>query len=131
MKGLAIPKLRKVRITRKGWIRKLDKLVSEIVILRDKRCVVCGTLHKLTCGHLFSRIAYNTRWNLTNCHAQCLSCNFRHEHDAFPYMEWFRKKFGQAALNRLHRKYETISHFKDYDLEKEYKQLLKVKERIA
>lgn len=120
-----IKKLRKDRTTRKGWIRKLDKLVSQIVVAREPKCVTCGSTTSPTCGHLFSRIAYTTRWDLLNCHRQCLSCNFRHELDAFPYMEWFRKNYGQSALNRLHRKYGTISHFKDYDLKDMYEKLSK------
>ena len=36
-------------------------------------------------GHLFSRASYSTRWDGLNAHAQCQSCNFRHEFDPVPY----------------------------------------------
>src|SRR3990167_3126534 len=103
-----INKLIKDRTTRKGYVRRLDKVVSEIVQIRDARCVTCGSYNSPTAGHLFSRVAYSTRWDLGNVFRQCLSCNFRHEHDPYRFIEWYRKNYGVAMYNRLHRKYETI-----------------------
>ena len=104
------------KISRKGLVKKLDHIVSRIVIARDKQCVVCGSTYRLTCGHVFSRTAYSTRWDLTNCFAQCWSCNFKHTYDTYPYLNWYVKKFGQDALDELHVKYRTINKLKDYQL---------------
>jgi 5-methylcytosine-specific restriction endonuclease McrA len=123
-----IKKLFKKRITRKGLVRKLDKVVSEIVRDRDKRCVLCGTRNNLTAGHLFSRVAYSTRWDLNNVWCQCMGCNFRHEYDAYPFYEWYTKNHSKAAFNRLHRKYETPKKYKDHDLEELYKKLVKMRD---
>jgi hypothetical protein len=132
------------KITRKGLIRKLDKLVAETVIKRDGKCVVCGSNQKLTCGHLFSRVAYSTRWDLDNCYTQCLSCNFKHEYDPYPLIEYAKGqhdtitklvggefvhvgkyKSGDVWLAELHLKYVTPHKFKDFELE----HLLEVFER--
>lgn len=130
------PKTRK--ISRKGWVRKLDKLVSQIVIARDSRCIVCGTTKNLTCGHLFSRVAYSTRWDLDNVYAQCLSCNFRHESDPLPMFqaveaEYLRKtnwplkynlkERARNFINALHRKYVTPHKYKTFELEELYEGL--------
>lgn len=123
------------KITRKGVVRKLDKLVSEIVIKRDGRCIVCGSTKNLTCGHLFSRIAYSTRWELgknivgylwpSNCYAQCLSCNLRHEYDPYPMMSKVIGTYGQKLVDDLHREYVTPRKFKTYELVELYEKLSK------
>ena len=129
------------KTTRKGWVRKLDKLVGDIVKARDGKCIVCGTTKQLTCGHLFSRIAYSTRWDLDNCYAQCLSCNFRHESDPYPMTEAVKEKYWHKLFNEgnhigellesdvkdwiegLHFKYVTPRKFKDFELAELYETL--------
>lgn len=120
------------KITRKGIIRKLDKIVSQIVIARDGKCIVCGTTQSLTCGHLFSRVAYSTRWNLENCYAQCLSCNLKHEYDSFPMIEAVKEKWTKDHpklesatiwLANLHYEWNHPVKFKTYELEELYDQL--------
>jgi hypothetical protein len=125
-----VKELRKDRTTRKGWVRKLDEIVSEIVRLRDKKSVTSGETEKLTCSHLFSRVAYSTRWDLLNCHAQTLSENFRHEYDPYPYTQWFIKEYGQEAYDNLHRQYVTPVQFKTWQLKVLYEQLKTVKQSL-
>jgi 5-methylcytosine-specific restriction endonuclease McrA len=118
------------KLTRKGIVRKLDKLVSQIVIARDGKCIVCGTTQNLTCGHLFSRVAYSTRWDLDNCYAQCLSCNLRHEYDPYPMTQAVILKLfngGTTTLDILHYKYVTVHKFKTYELEELYEELKQLK----
>jgi len=118
-----------MKITRKGIVKKLDKIVSEFVIKRDKACVVCGSTVQLGCGHVFSRKAYNTRWMITpdgNCHCQCWSCNFRHVRDQYPYFEWYKGRFGQEKFDRLRRMFKTPVKLKTYELEELYERLKEV-----
>ncbi len=110
-------------ISRKGLIRKLDKLVSQIVITRDSRCVTCGSSFRLGCGHIFTRGAYSTRWDLENCWAQCWPCNYRHEFDPYPFINWFIKKYGQEKLDKLHTRYRTLRKWKDFELVELYEEL--------
>ena len=111
------------KISRKGWIKKLDKLVSEIVIKRDKHCIICGSTKQLGAGHLFSRRFYNGRWDLDNVFAQCWACNFKHTKDPYPYWNWYIKKFGLRKFNKLAEKVRQITHFKDHQLQEMYEKL--------
>ena len=108
------------KTSRKTLVRNLDKYLSLYIRQRDKYCVVCGTPNDLTNGHLFSRVAYSTRWDFEvggNCAAQCRSCNLKHEYDPYPYTEWYRNKFGQDKYDQLHRRYKTVRKFTNADLQ--------------
>lgn len=105
--------------SRKSLVKKLDVAVSLYIRNRDKACVVCGSTEKLSNGHVFSRVAYSTRWDTSedgNCHCQCWSCNFRHEHDAYPYNNWYIIKFGKDKWDELHLRYATPKKYKDFEL---------------
>lgn len=118
--------LRKVKKSSRGsLVRRLDSLVSKIVRERDKRCVVCGSIDNLQAGHLFTRTVYATRWDLINVNTQCAGCNFRHNGDAYPYIQWFTRRFGEEALEMLHQKHRTITKIKDYELEELLEELKK------
>lgn len=114
------------KITRKGLVRKLDAIVKQIVIARDGKCIVCGTTKNLTPGHLFSRVAYSTRWDLDNVYAQCLSCNFRHESDPYPMTNVLINIHGRGWLEDLHRKYVTPHKYTTPQLKELYETLKKV-----
>ena len=104
------------KISRKGLVKKLDKLVSQIVILRDKKCVVCNSTNRLGCGHLFTRRYYSTRWDLQNCHAQCWKCNFKHELDPYPFTDFYLTKFGKPSYDALHARHVLVSPVKTWQL---------------
>jgi len=127
---MTINELRKDRTTRKGWIRKLDKIVSEIVIMRDRKCICCGTDQKLTCGHLFSRVAYSTRWDLENCYAQCLSCNFRHEYDPYPMIQKVSEKHGVGFIDELHSEFVRAVPIKTFQLKTLYESMQVIKRAL-
>jgi 5-methylcytosine-specific restriction endonuclease McrA len=97
--------------SRKTLIRLLDAKVSQIVIARDGACVQCGSTDQLTCGHLFSRRLFATRWDLDNCHTQCWPCNFRHSHYPDYYVSWFLKEYGKAKYLKLAQKAHKIALF--------------------
>ena len=113
---------------RKQTVKKLDDIVSKIVRLRDKKCVICSTTERLTNGHLFSRVNYSTRWNLLNCHCQCMSCNMRHEYDWEPYRKWFVREYGVDEYDNLYHLHKQVVKYSTADLKEMYeemKQLLK------
>lgn len=105
------------KLSRVALVRKLDTVFFRYIRERDKKCVVCGSTDRLTCGHLFSRIAHSTRWSELNCHAQCWPCNYKHEFDPYPMTSWFIKKFGQDTYDKIHLEYATPRKFKDFELE--------------
>lgn len=114
------------KITRKGLIRKLDKAVSVKVIERDRKCFTCGKTEQLSCGHLFTRSLYAVRWDLLNCHAQCLGCNYRHEFDPAIYQLKFIDKYGLEAYKDLYRKAHWPNKFSDLQLKQMLSDLTKL-----
>ena len=126
-----VKKLRRVRTTRKGWVRKLDAICREIVLLRDGSCAICGTKNQPTPGHVFSRVAYSTRWDLTNIYQQCLSHNFRHEIDPYPFLSYAEKVLGKNGLEKLHLKYNTPKKLRDWELEAMYEELKLVRDAYS
>jgi len=101
-------------------------VVSQIVIKRDGRCVICGSTEKLGNGHLFTRTAYSTRWDLVNSNCQCWSHNYLHEYDPAPYTTWFIKKYGMNAYETLHLKFATTHKYSDAQLVELLEELQKV-----
>lgn len=99
------PRARKT--DRQSLVRSLDREFSLWVRERDKRCVQCGTQEKLTCGHVFSRVAYSTRWDPRNAFGQCMGHNLRHEHDPWPFLDYARTQLGAEQFDVMHRDYST------------------------
>ena len=101
-------------IKRKSLVWQLDKAFSDYIRERDgHRCVVCGSVRNLQCGHLFSRVAYSTRWSVKNAACQCSACNMRHEYDPFPLTNWFLCLYGDEGYRDLHRIHRTTVKFSD------------------
>ena len=111
------------KITRKGLIKKLDRIFSKYIRLRDKYCVLCGSSDNANCGHLFSRRHYSTRWDEDNCHQQCYPCNFKHNHQPYLYYDWYIEKFGKDKLDELHTKHQQIKKYSNVDLEELYEEI--------
>src|SRR3990167_10059464 len=106
--------MKRKSISRKGMYAKLDKIVSEIVINRDRKCVVCGRKTTLGTGHIFSRRHLATRWDVVpdgNCHCQCWSCNFHHVRDQHDYFIWYINLYGLDKFEELRRRYRQETHF--------------------
>jgi len=99
-------------------VRELDRVFSLYIRKRDGgTCVLCGSTKNVQCGHLFSRMAYSTRWSSANCFAQCRDCNLRHEWDPYPFFRWARKTFGDDAIDSLHILYHTAVKYSDEELQ--------------
>lgn len=91
---------------------KLDKLAKVFVYLRDTDengfgpCCTCGetiywpdsTSH---CGHFQTRHHHGSRWEETNIHLQCQSCNSYYEGETAEYAKFIRDKYGQAEIDHL------------------------------
>lgn len=90
--------------------RELDKLMSTYVIMRDKKCVVCGSTERLTCGHLITRGKETIRWDFLNCACQCWGCNYKHEFYPEEYTNWFIKRYGASTYDNLVSRGHTVAH---------------------
>ena len=106
----------KAKSERKRLVAQLDKVFSEYIRKRDGACVCCGAVENLQCGHLFTRAAYSTRWHERNAHAQCRSCNMRHEYDTYEYTTFFLNMYGRDEYDRLHKIHCTPRKFSNGEL---------------
>ena len=98
-----------------------DDLISEIVRLRDKRCMICPIGQQrsplLQCGHYISRKFYSVRFDLDNCNAQCQYCNSYHRFNTFPYDDWIIKNKGLDKWRWLHQQARVTKQYKLWELE--------------
>jgi len=78
--------------------------------------VTCGSTKDLQAGHFFSRKRDSTTFSLRNVHAQCDSCNTKHNNNPEPFRRFMVAKFGLAGLAELERLNETVRQYKDTDL---------------
>ena len=104
---------------RKKLIKECDDLTSQIVRLRDGRCVCCGTTERLTDGHLITRGCHIIRWDLTNNNCQCSGCNFLHEHRPERYTNWWINHYGKEAYDNLVEKSRQTKHWGVLELREE------------
>lgn len=117
---------------RKKVIKKLDTAHSKLIRAIEKYCVICGTTERLQCGHLHTRAAYSTRWDILpdgNCHTQCAKCNMRHEYDSYPFNNWYITNFGKDAWDELYRRHKKTRKYTTFEIEeltKEYEQKLRM-----
>src|SRR5690242_7854252 len=101
-------------------IKKVDDLVSKIVIARDKACVTCGTRDNLTCSHWIGRAHKGVRWSLINCNCACLDCNQAHSNQAWdegvsPYTTWMVRYYGQPVLQDLIERKDDLTKVSDIE----------------
>jgi hypothetical protein len=104
------------KASRKSIIRALDCEMSLFVRERDRKCVLCGSTENLTNGHLFSRVAYSTRWAFDNCFCQCASCNLKHEYTPDVFTLWYIKKYGIKKYEDLAYRFHHTHKYTDSDL---------------
>lgn len=106
--------------SRRGKVKRLDNAFSIYIRNRDNwTCQTCGSREKakLQCGHLFSRVAYSTRWDERNAYCQCSGCNMRHEYDPGPLTIRFLRDYTEEGYDALHRKFRETAKYKDSDLD--------------
>ena len=114
-------------------IKYADKWFS--LYIREKggyQCFTCGAKmehgdHVMQCGHLFSRVAFSTRWDEDNAECQCSGCNMYHEHNPHRFVLNYIQKYGQDKYERVfvkHSKPFKITTAEIYLLGDEYRRKL-------
>lgn len=104
---------------------RLDKITSQIILNREKRCFTCSSGSNLVNGHLLERRHRNTRWDTHstgNCHNQCNRCNSNHEPHPEVYRERYIVKFGEGEYNALCQRAHSNHKFTAIELEDILKQ---------
>ena len=124
------------KISIKGWDRKLNPLIRQIVIARDEGCVTCPLWRKikpdympgdvLQGGHLFTRGAKSVKYDLKNVYCQCNRCNFLHEYHPDILTSYVLTIIGQEGYDRLVINRHTIKKWTASELELLYGTLEKV-----
>ena len=114
------------KTARQKVVKRLDDVTSKYIRERDAKCVQCQSPDKLTNGHVFSRRAYNTRWDISkngNCHTQCWGCNFKHSKDNYDYYKWYTDRFSQEEFENLRFRYRETKKYTTAELEELYEEI--------
>jgi len=91
---------------RQHWVKKLDVQFNKYIRLRDSDdgCISCkrkntGQMHA---GHYLPKGANgNLRWNESNCHKQCATCNNHLSGNLLQYRKKLIKKIGLELVEWL------------------------------
>lgn len=93
-------------------VKKLDRVFSEYIRLRDSkpfgykyfRCISCGRIlpyEEADCGHFIGRTHMSVRFDELDCNAECRRCNrFSSDHIIY-YQKNLEKKIGKEKLDLL------------------------------
>ena len=106
---------------------KLNKLVREYVMLRDRCCLKCGKATNLQASHIYPKGKYRKmQFDVENVKALCLGCHLywwlKHPLEA---AKWLESTLDKARLKRLKKQANTINknklNYKELKLELETK----------
>jgi len=67
-------------------------------------CITCGVVRfwkEIDAGHWINRDKLGTRFELYNCHPQCISCNRFKSGRGAEYSEYIINTYGEKEFNRL------------------------------
>ena len=111
-------KLKRIKIVPLRLLeKKLDKLVSQVCLSLNDKCVECGSTKQLGASHVFSRRHKSTRWSLKNVFTECWSCNYRHVYDPWPYWKWYINKFGYDMFTReIIEECDSLKHLQEREI---------------
>lgn len=110
----------------KKIVKKLDDITRKIVIARDKRCVLCGSVYRLECAHFIKRRFFGVRWDLRNCNCLCNLCNGRDDVEPWHYREFMQSIHGQEIGSDLTLAgYEIIKPIQQHTIYRELQEVAK------
>lgn len=110
------------KLTNKGLTRKLDEATRKAVQNRDLdwreygKCFSCEktlSRERLQVGHYISRRHHSVRWNLRNCHLQCVTCNGFRGGNLDEYALNLQRSYGDSILEELHKEKQKTLSYKD------------------
>lgn len=115
-------KQRQVKKVKQGywyWVKKVDKVFSEYIRLRDSvngkcQCITCGNIFevsKIDAGHYRPRQHMATRYDERNVHPQCKRCNNFEGGEQHIHGEEIDNLYGQGTARELLEKSHTIRKY--------------------
>lgn len=142
-------KKRKKKTTRQLLVRDLDKIIREIVMIRDYGSVPLmykayteideesglETIKKSIktnvpqLGHIISRARLSVRWDLRNCHKQDAGDNLMHEFYPEVYITWYINTFGLESWTELFSESRRLWKYSIDDLETLFIELTEIQKR--
>lgn len=87
-----------------GKIRELDALHREVLVLKERRCWICGNSETLQVSHIMSRCHLSTRWDTEpdgNCHRLCDKCHRAAHQIPGWYEGCFERRIGLRKAEML------------------------------
>ena len=114
-------------MTRKKWIKKLDKLWGEI-IHKGVRCELCGKKGRFNAHHLKRRSCLSTRFYLPNGVLLCIGCHFKvHSSsvDSYALIEKLIKVRGKKWWKELESRSNQLVKWHERELEDIFNKLKK------
>ena len=108
--------------------RKLDKVFSEFIRLRDSKpydfryfkCISCGQIkpyEQMDCGHFVSRIHKATRWDEDNCNGECRACNRMSSDHIIYYQRNLEQKIGRDRVDMILARSRQVKKWSAWELE--------------
>lgn len=87
---------------------KLKKLLHQLVVVRDKQCLKCGSKKILHASHIYPKGTYkNVEFDPDNIKALCFRCHLMWWHkNPVEAGEWFRKTYPKW-YRKLKKKADT------------------------
>ena len=114
---------------------KLKKLLHQLVVVRDKKCLKCGKTKNLHASHIYPKGGYpNMQWMPRNLKALCFRCHLMWWHkNPIEASEWYRKAYPVNAryLKKKSLENNGLRKHLDYEynkqiLEKEIKKYITI-----
>lgn len=82
--------------------RELDTVFARYIRSQNMRCVTCGAVTENGhAGHFVPRQYLATRWDVRNCHKQCVYCNVYRHGNLIEYTLFMQKRYGQSVIDEL------------------------------
>jgi hypothetical protein len=101
-----------------NYRNKLDKVFAEYIRLRDPWCVTCKHVGKHTrtahAGHFISRGHEGTRFDETNVHGQCETCNSFNRGNLEIYYDFMITIYGYHHVVCLEAKQDEYQGYRDF-----------------
>lgn len=119
-------KPRKRQTSQATLVKKLDKVFSQYIRLRDAfpngtfRCISCGKIkpfEQADCGHFHSRRHLSVRFDEDNTSSECRACNRFSADHLIGYRENLIRKIGTKRFRLLEVKAHSTKKWSCFELE--------------
>lgn len=103
----------------KAEIRELKKLLHQLVVVRDKKCLKCGNTKQIHASHIYPKGGYpHMKWMPRNLKALCFRCHLMWWHkNPIEACEWYKNTCPKNAKYLKKKSLENNGEKKHLDFE--------------